>query len=150
MLKHILVPVDGTDYSWRALDYAADLAALSGGELFIVTIVREGGNPIGSAPLRSEEEVEEDSSEETAVMQIGNEVLDVAGTVMMAHPNIHCRYLMINGDHISSLVLEAQFDWECDTIVIGSRGLSRFKSFWQDSVSSNVVRLAQVPVIVVK
>ena len=58
MLKHILVPVDGTDYSWRALDYAADLAALSGGELFIVTIVREGGNPIGSAPLRSEEEVE--------------------------------------------------------------------------------------------
>jgi nucleotide-binding universal stress UspA family protein len=34
--------------------------------------------------------------------------------------------------------------------VIGSRGLSRFKSFWQDSVSSNVVRLAQVPVIVVK
>ena len=57
---------------------------------------------------------------------------------------------MINGDHISSLVLEAQFDWECDTIVIGSRGLSRFKSFWQDSVSSNVVRLAQVPVIVVK
>ena len=46
MLKHILVPVDGTDYSWRSLDYAADLAALSGGELFIVTIVREGGKDV--------------------------------------------------------------------------------------------------------
>lgn len=150
MLKHILVPVDGTDYSWRALDYAAGLAALSGGELCIVTIVREGGNPIGGAPFRSVEEMEADRSEETAVMQIGNEVLDVARTLMMAHPNIRCRYLMINGDYIASLILEAQFDWECDTIVIGSRGLGRFKSFWKNSVSSNVVKLAQVPVIVVK
>ena len=150
MLKHILVPVDGTDYSWRALDYAAGLAALSEGELFIVTIMREEGEPIGGVPLRSPEELEQDNSEETAVMQTGNEVLDVARTIMAARPNIRCHYLLINGDYISSLILEAQFDWECDAIVIGSRGLSRFKGFWKNSVSASVVRMAQVPVIVVK
>ena len=26
MLKKILVPIDGTEYSWRAMEYAASLA----------------------------------------------------------------------------------------------------------------------------
>ena len=29
MLKKILVPIDGTEYSWRAMEYAASLAKLS-------------------------------------------------------------------------------------------------------------------------
>ena len=39
MLKKILVPIDGTEYSWRAMEYAASLAKLSGGHLVILTAV---------------------------------------------------------------------------------------------------------------
>ena len=39
MLKKILVPIDGTEYSWRAMEYAASLAKLSGGHLVILTVV---------------------------------------------------------------------------------------------------------------
>ena len=40
MLKKILVPIDGTEYSWRAMEYAASLAKLSGGHLVILTVVK--------------------------------------------------------------------------------------------------------------
>lgn len=42
MLKKILVPIDGTEYSWRAMEYAASLAKLSGGHLVILTVVKPG------------------------------------------------------------------------------------------------------------
>lgn len=150
MLKRILVPIDGTDYSWRALDYAAGMAALSGGELIVVTVTRDGEVPVGSAPLRSAEELAADSSDETAVMQIGNEVLDGAKTIMDAHPGIKCSYLLINGSHIASLINEAREEYDCDVIVIGSRGMGAFKGFWKNSVSRSILNAAPVPVVVVK
>ena len=39
MLKKILVPIDGTEYSWRALEYALGLAKLSGGELVVLMVM---------------------------------------------------------------------------------------------------------------
>ena len=150
MLKRILVPIDGTEYSWRALDYAAGMAALSKGELIIVTVTRDGRTPFGSAPLRSAEELAADSSDETAVMQIGNEVLDGAKTIMDAHPEIRCSYLLINGSHIAELINEARDAYDCDVIVIGSRGMGAFKGFWKNSVSRSILNAAPVPVVVVK
>lgn len=74
MLKKILVPIDGTEYSWRAMEYAASLAKLSGGHLVILTVVKPGIKAVGGAPL--EEELV--YSANGPVMQIGNEVLGAA------------------------------------------------------------------------
>ena len=49
MLKKILVPIDGTEYSWRAMEYAASLAKLSGGHLVILTVVKPGIKAVGGA-----------------------------------------------------------------------------------------------------
>ena len=54
MLKKILVPIDGTEYSWRAMEYAASLAKLSGGHLVILTVVKPGIKAVGGAPLEEE------------------------------------------------------------------------------------------------
>ena len=78
MLKKILVPIDGTEYSWRAMEYAASLAKLSGGHLVILTVVKPGIKAIGGAPL--EEELV--YSANGPVMQIGNEVLGAAKPVV--------------------------------------------------------------------
>ena len=50
MLKKILVPIDGTEYSWRAMEYAAALAKLSCGHLVILTVVKPGIKAVGGAP----------------------------------------------------------------------------------------------------
>jgi nucleotide-binding universal stress UspA family protein len=78
MLKKILVPIDGTEYSWRAMEYAASLAKLSGGHLVILTVVKPGIKAVGGAPL--EEELV--YSANGPVMQIGNEVLGAAKHLM--------------------------------------------------------------------
>ena len=78
MLKKILVPIDGTEYSWRAMEYAASLAKLSGGHLVILTVVKPGIKAVGGAPL--EEELV--YSANGPVMQIGNEVLGAAKPVV--------------------------------------------------------------------
>ena len=38
MLKRVLVAIDGSDYSWRALEYACSLVKMSGGSLVIMTV----------------------------------------------------------------------------------------------------------------
>ena len=39
MLKRILVPIDGTEHSWRALEYACELVSYTRGSLVIMTVV---------------------------------------------------------------------------------------------------------------
>ena len=38
MLRRILVPIDGTECSWRALEYACELVRFSGGSLVVMTV----------------------------------------------------------------------------------------------------------------
>ena len=40
MLRRILVPIDGTESSWRALEYACELVRLSGGSLVVMTVAK--------------------------------------------------------------------------------------------------------------
>lgn len=151
MLRKILVPVDGTDYSWRALDYAADLAKLSGASLLVLTVnTEEGTMPKGSAQLRSREEMVADQSDDTTVMQIGNEVLGAAKLILEAHPQVDCTYSLVESGQVVDAILEAQEDNGCDAIVIGSREKNFFKGFLKTSTSRAVLDRSSVPVIVVK
>lgn len=50
----------------------------------------------------------------------------------------------------AELILDACKEKGCDTIVIGSRGLSGVEEFLLGSVSSKVSQYAKVPVVVVK
>lgn len=151
IMQKILVPIDGTEYSWRALEYAAGLASLSGGSLYVVTVVtEEGGSPSGSAPLRSREEQDADDGDETTVMQIGNDVLDAARVLLDAHPEVVCDYILMRDEDVPTAILEALDVNNCDAVVLGCRSKSFFKQLLRRSVSQSVLELSDVPVIVVK
>ena len=38
MLKKLLVAIDGTEYSWRALEYAIGIAKMAESELVVLTV----------------------------------------------------------------------------------------------------------------
>lgn len=122
MLKRILTAVDGTPSSWRALDYACDLASLSGGEVIVITVAEHDGD----------------------------KVLDQAHAILAGHENLAASYILENGSHPASSILEVEKRERCDTLVTGSRGLGTLEALLRSSVSQTLTEEADVPVIVVK
>ena len=54
MLKKLLVAIDGTEYSWRALEYAIGIAKMAESELVVLTVAREGLQHTPQLPLEGE------------------------------------------------------------------------------------------------
>lgn len=138
MLKRILVPIDGTEYSWRALEYAMGLAGLSGGSLVIMTVAPK--------ELFSTAVVQHG---DCLIAQIGDEVLDAARGILQGS-GISASYLLEKGGNIAEHILRAEKTEKCDAIVLGSRGFGMLEGLFKNSVSQVVVENADVPVTIVK
>lgn len=138
MLKRILVPIDGTEYSWRALEYAMGLAGLGGGSLVIMTVAPK--------ELFSTAVVQHG---DCLIAQIGDEVLDAARGIIQGS-GISASYLLEKGGNIAEHILRAEKTEKCDAIVLGSRGFGMLEGLFKNSVSQVVVENADVPVTIVK
>ena len=138
MLSRILVPIDGTECSWRALEYACELVRLSGGSLVIMTVDKgRHAEPVLAA------------EGDALFAHIGNEVLDSANA-MLAGKNIDCTYLLENGGNVATRILETVQEEDCDGIVLGSRGMGVLEGIFRSSVSQLVLENANVPITIVK
>lgn len=89
MLKRILVPIDGTEHSWRALEYACELVSYTRGSLVIMTVVSG----------RMKQHIVEFGSD-CLYAQMGDEVLDAAHAILSGK-NIDCTYLLENDNDIA-------------------------------------------------
>ena len=138
MLKRVLVAIDGSDYSWRALEYACALVKMSGGSLVIMTVAPKNA-PV---PVLF-------ADGDCLTAQIGDEVLDAARSVMRGQ-QISCSYLLERGGNIVEHILRAEKTEDCDAIVIGSRGFGKLEGLLRNSVSQAILESADVPVIIVK
>ena len=138
MLRRILVPIDGTDYSWRALEYACELVSYTRGSLVVMTVV-------SGRRLQPVMEVDGDCLR----AQIGDELLEAA-YVMLSGKNVDCTYILENDSNIAESILRAAEEQKCDGIVLGSRGMGVLEGLFRSSVSQAVVENAIVPVTIVK
>lgn len=138
MLKRILVPIDGTEHSWRALEYACELVSYTRGSLVVMTVLSG----------RMKQHIVEFGSD-CLYVQMGDEVLDAAHAILSGK-NIDCTYLLENDNDIAESILRAVGEQECDGIVLGSRGMGVLEGLFRNSVSSVVVENADVPVTIVK
>ena len=138
MLRRILVPIDGTDYSWRALEYACELVSYTRGSLVVMTVV-------SGRRLQPVMEVDGDCLR----AQIGDELLEAA-YVMLSGKNVDCTYILENDSNIAESILRAADEQKCDGIVLGSRGLGVLEGLFRSSVSQAVVENATVPVTIIK
>ena len=138
MLRRILVPIDGTECSWRALEYACELVRFSGGSLVVMTVDKgQHAEPILAA------------EGDPFFAHIGNEVLDSANA-MLAGKNIDCTYLLETGGNVAASLLETVQSEGCDGIVLGSRGMGVIEGLFRSSISQLVLENAEVPVTIVK
>ena len=138
MLKRILVPIDGTEHSWRALEYACELVSYTRGSLVVMTVLSG----------RMKQHIVEFGSD-CLYVQMGDEVLDAAHAILSGK-NIDCTYLLENDNDIAESILRAADEQDCDGIVLGSRGMGVLEGLFRNSVSNVIVENANVPVTIVK
>jgi len=137
-IKKILVPLDGSKYSFDALSKAIYLARQCEGTitgLYVVAFYpRNLGDLIGPIKARLYDDA--------------RKIMDKA-KVICAQNGIVFKGKISYGDAKSEIIDFAK-NSKFDIIVIGSRGLTPVKELLLGSVSNAVVHKSNVPVLVVK
>lgn len=145
MFKKILVPVDGSEGSWRALNSAEALATKFGGELCVVNVIQPYNNAALLAVPLDHATVTQGNNE---LEKIGDKVLEMAQEKLANFEGKAEFHLEIG--HPSERIIALTKKERCDAIVLGSRGLSGIAEFFLGSVSSKVSQYSTVPVLIVK
>lgn len=145
MYKKILVPVDGSEGSWRALEHARVLGEKFESVIDIINVIQPYNNAALLAVPLDHNTVKQGNSE---LEKVGDKVLEMAEEKMAGYP-YQVEYSIEVG-HPSERIIAFAKKAETDTIVLGSRGLSGIAEFFLGSVSSKVAQYAGVPVLIVK
>lgn len=145
MYDLILVPVDGSEGAWRALENAMNIGEKFGSKLVVVNIIQPYNNAaLLAMPLEhGENAVGNDEFE-----KIGDKVLAMAMEKMAGYP--YEKDVCMEIGHPSERIIAIAKKLKADLIVIGSRGLSGIAEFFLGSVSSKVSQYADSPVLIVK
>lgn len=140
MYKKILVPVDGSEGSWKALAAAKEVAEAGKAELVVMTVVQVfAGASIMPIPVESGKINEELSN-------IANDILAQAKEKV---GGVKAEFVAAPG-RPSKVIVDTVKKSGADLVVIGSRGLSGLAEFFLGSVSSEVAQLSPVSVLIVK
>ena len=147
MFKKILVPLDGSKSSKKALELAVSLARrFSGGlVLFHAEELVYYGAPVPDYMGWSSSLTGETMK---ALHERGNKVLEEAKTVAAKEvPSVETR--LVIGSPAAAICAAAEKE-SCDLIVMGSRGLSDVKGMFLGSVSHAVLQRSKCPVLLIK
>ena len=148
MIKKVLVAVDGSGNSLKAVDYAIDIALKYGCEMYLLHVVDKLEIPDEIKKYASVEKIT-DPPEYLVFAEIGNRILKkVEETakgkgVQKVHP------IILEGDPVDKITTFAR-DNDIDWIFMGSRGLGGVKGLLMGSVSNKVCHLTESTCITVK
>ena len=145
MFKKILVPVDGSETAWRALNNALEIGKKFESEILVVNVIQPYNNAALLAVPLDHATINQGNSE---LEKVGDKVLELAKEMVGSFPH-NVKYDMEVG-HPSERIIALAKKVEADAIVLGSRGLSGIAEFFLGSVSSKVSQYATVPVLIVK
>ncbi|HSJ51540.1 MAG TPA: universal stress protein [Actinomycetota bacterium] len=137
MFERILLAVDGSEHSRRAVPVAAELAYRHGGEI-LVFHVREHEVALG-VDVDAETPQEAMDLVDGIVRELKDLGVGVRGEIVR-----------VPLGQTTRAILNATEDEEMDLIVLGTRGLSDWSRLLVGSVAHKVVHLAHVPVLVVR
>ena len=136
--RRIVVGVDGSESSGRALAWAADHADATGSVLEVITTWEWPTNygwavpfPEGWDPRSDAQKVQDQAVE----------------PVHRTHPSVTVRSTLAEGNPAAVLVKASQ---GADLLVVGSRGHTEFAGMLLGSVSEHCVTSAHCPVLVMR
>ena len=173
MFEKILVPVDGSEQSMKAVDMASDLAQKFDAEIILLHVLLRGHMPGG---LKRALEVEVSGRSGTSASHLVNlpqeimarvddkrltqmtlDELQFIGKHLLSKAVQMCQdkglkkiTQRVEEGYAADVILDIAKDSNVDMIVIGNRGLGRLGEFLMGSVSNKVLHLATCPCTVVR
>ncbi len=141
MFSKILVALDGSQYSNKALLYALEVAKRFGSRLTLLHVVVRPLHVYGDEGVVLAEHPDKRLEEEgKKILKKAKEQTDMEG--------VSADTVLTAGDPGEEILRVSKDDY--DLLVLGSRGLSRVKAFLLGSVSHRVTHYAKCAVLVVK
>ena len=141
MFTNILVPVDGSDNSYRALDAALVLAEKLGSNITVIHVMEQIPiTHIGSEKLLSEL-LETYKKENQNILSKCSEIATQKGLTL--------KTLLLQGNP-ASVILDYSKKEKFDLLIMGSRGLGKFKELILGSVSGKIVHHSPSAVMLIR
>lgn len=140
-MRKLLIAVDASEHSDRAVEYVISLNKEHGPlEVHVVNVE--------PAPIAWQTQGMETAAIHAHLLTVCHTSIQASIKALKAggiHAQAHCKL----GDVAEEIVKTAE-ELECDTIIIGTRGLGAISGLALGSVTRKVLYLTQVPVICVK
>lgn len=146
MYKNILVPIDGSPTSKKALDEAVQLARLTGGRIHVLHVVdlyvAATGFEAAGAYMNDLRPV---------LVQSGEELLAKAkADVESSGVTVETEVFESVSQRVSEIIVERAKSLAADLIVLGTHGRRGIERIVMGSDAEQVVRTAPVPVLLVR
>ena len=138
-IKKILLPVDGSDFSVRAAEYALAFVKSRGGDILLMYSHKPFPSFLGEPYVQ---EVHD------RIMNSAREML-VPFLQMFTESGIPVEERTLQGPPAENICRVAEIE-KCDLIIMGSRGFTNLKGLFLGSVTHRVLNGAPCPVLVVR
>jgi nucleotide-binding universal stress UspA family protein len=145
MYKRILVPLDGSETSNKALVAALQLARLGGGQVRLIHVIEE------LAYLSGFDQYGGYSGDLIKVMRENGEKILNDGMAIAQSAGVEADNMLYdNFERVGDVVSDAAKRWNADLIVVGTHGRRGIGRALMGSGAEQIIRLAPVPVLVIR
>ena len=139
LFEKILVPLDGSEHSTRALEEAVQIAKKVGGKITLIHVYSVGSFAI--TPMQVYRYVQAMRKNGSGILADGEKRAKAGG--------VQVETLLLEG-HTVEEILKTAREGDFSLVVVGARGMSRIKELLMGSVSDGVTKHAPCPVLVVR
>jgi len=135
MFKQILVALDGSPYSRRALPTAIEVAKKFDSSIFVLHVSEHDKGRAASYSMETPAE---------ATMLVADAVEAAKKAGIQASGEVRDA----GAQHAAKFIVDAAIEKGVDLIVMGSRGLSDVQGVFLGSVTHKVLQTAEIPVLI--
>jgi nucleotide-binding universal stress UspA family protein len=141
MFTKILVPVDGSDNSYKALEAALVLSEKLGSNISVVNVMEQ----VPITHIESEKLL----NELLEAYKKENQDILLKCTEIANQKGLTIKTLLLQGNPASA-ILDYNKKEKFDLVIMGSRGLGKFKELILGSVSSKIVHHSPCAVLLIR
>lgn len=138
------MPVDGSEVSYRAIDKALSLAGKLGSDITVIHVMED----IPLTHIQSQKLLEDLWEISMACKQQGQDILLKCSTIA-TKKKLNIKTVLLQGNP-STVILVFSKKHNHDLIIMGSRGMGKFRELVLGSVSSNVLHHSSCPVMIIR
>ncbi len=142
--KKIVVPIDGSGWSERAVPHAVDLARISQGEIILLHVFKP--------PLHEYQDTLALAGEDEQIARIREDIKQRLKSLrsQLRGQGIDCRVQVIEAVGIASQICDYVKEEDADLVVMSTHGRSGISRFVFGSVAHKVMQEVDIPVLLIR